>query len=94
MNDFALLINGQLVSGVARIDVINPATEELLAEAPRADRGQLNEAIAAAKLAFPTWAATPVRQRGALLDLLANSLEARLEEFARLLTLEQGKPPF
>lgn len=92
MKDFALLINGKLTAGATKLDVINPATEEVLAEAPRADRAQLNDAIAAAKLAFPSWAATPVRQRGALLGALADSLESRKDEFARLLTLEQGKP--
>ena len=92
MREFKLLINGKLVSGVARLDVINPATEEVLAEAPRADRAQLNEAIAAAKAAFPAWSAKPIRERGALLVKLADALEARQDEFARLLTLEQGKP--
>ena len=53
MREFKLLIDGNLVSGAARLDVINPATEEVLAEAPRADRAQLDEAIAAAKEAFP-----------------------------------------
>jgi acyl-CoA reductase-like NAD-dependent aldehyde dehydrogenase len=92
MREFKLLINGKLVSGVARLDVINPATEEVLAEVPRADRAQLNEAIAAAKAAFPAWSAKPIRERGALLVRLADALEAREDEFARLLTLEQGKP--
>ena len=92
MREFKLLINGKLVPGVAKLDVINPATEEVLAEAPRADRAQLNEAIAAAKAAFPTWSAKPIRERGALLVKLADALEARQDEFARLLTLEQGKP--
>ena len=67
MREFKLLIDGKLVSGVARLDVINPATEEVLAEAPRADRAQLNEAVAAAKAAFPAWSAKPIRERGALL---------------------------
>ena len=92
MREFKLLINGKLLSGVARLNVINPATEEVLAEAPRADRAQLNEAIAAAKAAFRSWSAKPVRERGALLVKLADALEARQDEFARLLTLEQGKP--
>lgn len=92
MREFKLLINGKLVSGAARLDVINPATEEVLASAPRADRAQLEEAIAAAKAAFPAWSAKPVRERGALLVKLADALEARQDEFARLLTLEQGKP--
>ena len=92
MREFKLLINGKLVSGAARLDVINPATEEVLAEAPRADRAQLNEAIAAAKAAFPAWSAKPIRERGVLLAKLADELEAGQDEFARLLTLEQGKP--
>src|ERR1700754_5220584 len=92
MREFKSLINGKLVSGVARLDVINPATEEVLAEAPRADRAQLNEAIAAAKTAFPAWSAKPTRERGALLGKVADALEARQDEFARLLTEEQGKP--
>jgi acyl-CoA reductase-like NAD-dependent aldehyde dehydrogenase len=92
MREFKLLINGRLVSGAARLDVINPATEEVLAAAPRADRAQLDAAIAAAKAAFPAWSAKPIRERGALLARLANALEARQDEFARLLTLEQGKP--
>jgi acyl-CoA reductase-like NAD-dependent aldehyde dehydrogenase len=92
MKEFKLLINGKLVCGVAKLDVINPATEEVLAEAPRADRSQLNEAIAAAKAAFPGWSAKPTRERGALLGKLADALEARQDEFARLLTQEQGKP--
>jgi acyl-CoA reductase-like NAD-dependent aldehyde dehydrogenase len=48
MRDFKLLINGNLVAGATRLDSVNPATE-VLAEAPGADRAQLNEAIAAAK---------------------------------------------
>lgn len=92
MKDFALLINGKRVPGAAKLDVINPATEEVLAEAPRADRAQLQAAIAAAKEAFSPWAARPVDERGALLGHLADALEARKEEFARLLTQEQGKP--
>ena len=76
MREFKSLINGKLVPGVARLDVINPATEEVLAEAPRADRAQLDEAVAAAKAAFPAWSATPLRERGALLVKLADALEA------------------
>jgi acyl-CoA reductase-like NAD-dependent aldehyde dehydrogenase len=92
MEKFALLINGRLVPGAAKLDVINPATEDVLAEAPRADREQLDASIAAAKAAFRPWAATPILERGALLGKLADALEARKDEFARLLTQEQGKP--
>ncbi len=92
MREFKLLINGQLVSGAMTFDVINPATEEVLAEAPRADHMQLEEAVSAAKATFPTWSATPIRERGALLARLASALEGRKDKFAQLLTMEQGKP--
>ena len=74
------------------LTVINPATEDLLATAPRADLAQLHRAVVAAKTAFPLWSATPIRARGALLAKLADAMEARQDELARLLTEEQGKP--
>jgi acyl-CoA reductase-like NAD-dependent aldehyde dehydrogenase len=92
MSDFKLLINGRLVEGAGTLDVINPATGRTLTVAPRADRAQLEQAVAAAKAAFPTWSATPLRQRAALLVELADALEAEQAGFARLLTEEQGKP--
>src|SRR3984957_2466054 len=91
-SDFRLLINGRLVEGAGSLDVINPATGRTLTTAPRVDRAQLDEAVAAAKAAFPTWSATPLRQRAALLIKLAEALEAGQDEFARLLTQEQGRP--
>jgi len=92
MSDFRLLINGRFVQGAGTLDVINPATGRTLTAAPRADRAQLEQAVAAAKAAFPTWSATPLQHRAALLVKLAEALEAEQGEFARLLTQEQGKP--
>ena len=92
VSDFRLLIDGKLVEGTGTLDVINPATGRVLTTAPRADRAQLDEAVAAAKAAFPTWSATPVRRRGALLVKLAEALEAGQDEFAHLLTQEHGRP--
>jgi len=90
--EFRLLINGKLVEGAGTLDVINPATGRVLTAAPRADRAQLDQAVAAAKTAFPIWSATPLRERAALLVELAEGLEAQQGDFARLLTQEQGKP--
>ena len=89
---FRQLIDGELVEGAGTLDVINPATGKTLTVSPRADRAQLDQAVAAAKSAFPRWSATPIRQRGALLAKLADALEIEQNEFARLLTEEQGKP--
>src|SRR5262249_11589110 len=92
MSDFRLLINGKLVQGAGTLDVINPATGRILTAAPRADRAQLDQAVAAAKAAFPAWSTTPLRQRAALVVKLAEALEAEQGQFARLPTQEQGYP--
>jgi acyl-CoA reductase-like NAD-dependent aldehyde dehydrogenase len=89
---YKLLIDGHLVDGALSLDVINPATGDVLDVCPRADEAQLNAAVAAAKAAFPAWSALPQSARRAKLEALADALEARVPEFARLLTQEQGKP--
>lgn len=92
MTDYRLLIDGRLVEGDLSMEVINPATEEVLAVCPRASERQLDAAVAAAKGAFPAWAARPVAERRAMLVALADALAAKAPDFARLLTQEQGKP--
>ncbi|MDO5621176.1 MAG: aldehyde dehydrogenase family protein [Paracoccus sp. (in: a-proteobacteria)] len=92
MTDYSLLIGGKLVPGDATMDVINPATEEVLATCPRGSVAQMDQAVAAAKAAFPAWAARPITERRAMLLALADALEAQQDAFARLLTQEQGKP--
>jgi acyl-CoA reductase-like NAD-dependent aldehyde dehydrogenase len=92
LGDFRLLIGGKLVPGAATFDVINPATEQVVAACPRADLAQLNQAVAAAKSAFPAWAAKTLAERRTLLNKLADAIDARAPELASLLTQEQGKP--
>lgn len=92
MKQYKLLIGGKLVGGASTLDVINPASGELFQQAPRANEAQLNEAVAAAKAAFPAWAAQPLEERAKLLRAAAAAIEARLQEFAETLTQEQGKP--
>jgi acyl-CoA reductase-like NAD-dependent aldehyde dehydrogenase len=89
---YRMLIDGVLTDGAASLEVVNPATGEVLANAPRADAAQLDAAVAAAKRAFPAWAALQTGERRAKLEALADAVEARADEFARLLTQEQGKP--
>lgn len=89
---FKLLINGESVDGASSFDVINPATAQPFATCPKADAAQLDAAVAAAKAAFPGWAATPIEQRAALVDAVATRIQERIGEFASLLTSEQGKP--
>lgn len=87
-----LLIGGELVDGEMTMDVINPATGEVVARCGRASPGQLDAAVAAAKAAFPTWAQTSIATRKAAVSRIADILESQSEPLARLLTLEQGKP--
>ena len=91
-HEFQLMINGRPTPGAATLDVINPATGQLLTRCARADKAQLDEAVAAAKAAFVTWSATSLDHRRQVLLNIAEALAARSSEFARLLTEEQGKP--
>jgi acyl-CoA reductase-like NAD-dependent aldehyde dehydrogenase len=91
-HEYRMLIDGELVPGVNVFDVVNPATAQAFAACPKADEALAERAIAAAKRAQPGWAATPVEERAALVNKLADALEARIGEFASLLTAEQGKP--
>ena len=92
MTHFKLLIGGKLVDGAAEMAVVNPATGESFQTAPRANEAQLNDAVAAAKAAYPTWAGCSVESRADKLRALAAAIEARLPEFSETLTKEQGKP--
>lgn len=92
MSDYRLLINGELVPGDRTMDVINPATESVLAACPRASEAQLNAAVAAAKAAFPAWSATPIDERKRVVNAIADVIQNNATELAALLTQEQGKP--
>jgi len=92
MSEFKLLIGGKLVDGDAVMDVINPATEEPVAQCARASKAQLDQAVAAAKAAFPAWSATPIEERRKALVAMADAIQANIADLARLLTQEQGKP--
>ncbi len=87
-----LLIDGKLVDGARTMEVVNPATGKAFASCARADAQQLDDAVAAAKAAFPAWAARPFAERRQLLESYVDAIDARKDEFARLLTREQGKP--
>jgi len=92
MGEYKLLIDGQMVPGDLEMPVVNPATEEVLAQCSRASKAQLDAAVAAAKTAFPGWAATPIEERRKLIVKMADVIEANASELARILTSEQGKP--
>jgi succinate-semialdehyde dehydrogenase / glutarate-semialdehyde dehydrogenase len=74
------------------IEVINPATEDVVGEVPSGDAAAVDEAVAAAKSAFPEWAATDTEKRAAILARAADLIEERAKDIAAVLTSEQGKP--
>ena len=89
---FNLVIDGKLVPGAMTLDVVNPATGKVFATCARADQSQAEQAIAAAKAAFPAWSKKPLDERRQLLLKVVDAFLLRIDEFARLSTLESGKP--
>lgn len=90
--NYRMLIGGRLVQAARQIDVLNPATERVIAQAPDAAPDHLDKAVAAARSAFSGWAATPIEERRLVLQRIADTIEANLGTLKRLLTAEQGKP--
>jgi acyl-CoA reductase-like NAD-dependent aldehyde dehydrogenase len=74
------------------IEVVEPATAQVMAEVPKAGVEETDFAVARAKAAFPAWRAVSPADRSALLHGLANALEERIEELARLEARNAGKP--
>ncbi|WP_294328130.1 aldehyde dehydrogenase family protein [uncultured Sphingomonas sp.] len=89
---YALTIDGKLIETNKSFDVLNPATNQVLAQAPEGTAEHMEAAIAAAKAAFPGWSALPWAERGAYVTAYGDALEANKDELITLLTLEQGKP--
>ena len=89
---YANLIDGEMVSTSGTMDVINPATEEVIGTVPACGEPELDRAVAAARKAFKSWRATPVDERRRVINAMADVIASNHEELYRLLTAEQGKP--
>jgi len=77
------------------IEVVNPATEEVIAEVASADKSDLDAAVAAARAALDgQWGKLSARERGRLVWKIGERLMERADEIARLETLHNGKPIF
>ncbi|HMO30099.1 NAD-dependent succinate-semialdehyde dehydrogenase [Enterovirga sp.] len=74
------------------LPVMNPATGEEIGRVPKAGQADLDEALAAAERGFKTWKAVSAYDRAKVLRKAAALMRERVEETARILTLEQGKP--
>jgi lactaldehyde dehydrogenase/glycolaldehyde dehydrogenase len=87
-------INGRWVDGNGKtFEVLNPATDKVLASVPDASPEDVNEAVAAAKKAQPAWERLPAIQRAAYLRAISAKIRANAERLARTIVLEQGKIP-
>jgi malonate-semialdehyde dehydrogenase (acetylating)/methylmalonate-semialdehyde dehydrogenase len=88
-----MLIDGQFVESATSHwqDVINPATQDVLAKVPFATTGEVDAAVAAAKEAFKTWRKTPIGTRARIFLKYQQLIRENMSELAAILTAEQGK---
>ncbi len=91
-----LLIGGKWVESRSgkRFKTINPVNEQVIAEVAEGDPADVDAAVKAARTAFDSgpWSKMDARDRGRLMDKLADLIEANLDELAALETLDNGKP--
>jgi aldehyde dehydrogenase (NAD+) len=92
-----LFINGEWREAATgtTIEVVNPATEEVIAEVASAEQSDVDAAVAAARAAFDgSWSKLSARERGRLVWKIGEKLTERADEIARLETIHNGKPIF
>ena len=89
-----MLIGGEWRQAAAHeeIEVVNPATEDVVDSVPAGSPEDVELAVATAKRAFPEWSRTDVEKRAAILAKAADLIHEHAKELAATLTSEQGKP--
>ncbi|MCU1245483.1 MAG: 2-hydroxymuconic semialdehyde dehydrogenase, partial [Acidobacteria bacterium] len=93
MRTLSNFIDGRLVpprSG-GYLDDVNPATEEVIARIPDSEAGDVDDAVQAARRAFPSWRRTSAEQRSRLLLALADLIEAEADSLAKTESQDNGK---
>ena len=92
--NFKMFINGEWTDSEDKsvMKAYNPANSEYLASFPDATEGDVNRAVKAAKDAFKTWKKTTVSERAALLNKIADIIDANIELLATTESLDNGKP--
>jgi len=90
----SFFIGGSWVApaGDGVIDVVNPTTEQVIATVPEGTPADVDDAVAAARLAFDAWAGTPAQERAKYLTALQEALAARTDEVAGTISAEMGAP--
>ena len=89
-----MYIDGQWIEAESKrhFEVVNPATREVVARVADGGPPEIRRAVDAADAAFRGWAARPAKERGKLLLRIQAGIEARLDDVARLIVQENGKP--
>ena len=89
----SLYVDGSWIGATAEREVVNPSDQSVVAKVDEAGPAEVARAVSAARAAFGTgpWPSTPARERGALLDRVADLLVRDKEEIARTETLDTGK---
>ena len=89
---YANLIGGEMITTDNTLDVVNPATEEVIGQVPACGKDELDRAVSAAREAFKTWRRTSREERQNVVLAISNAIKENADELFRLLTSEQGKP--
>jgi succinate-semialdehyde dehydrogenase / glutarate-semialdehyde dehydrogenase len=88
----AAYVGAEWVSGGATLAVRNPANGEVVGKIPDLGADPTHRAIAAAEAALPEWRALPAAKRSALLEAWYDAINQHIDDLAKILTVEQGKP--
>jgi aldehyde dehydrogenase (NAD+) len=91
----AVFIGGRWrpAAGGGLIDVVDPATEQVIGQVAAGGAQDVDDAVAAARAALPGWAATPPGRRAAVLAAARDLMAARREDIAATVSAELGAPP-
>ena len=89
---YDMFINGKWVDSRERLEILNPANEEVLATTPVATPDQVSEALLTAQAAQRPWALKTGVERGKVLRRWADLVDQNRDRFARLISQEVGKP--
>jgi len=92
VREFTHTIDGKAEGSAKSFGVINPSTAAEFAQCPDASKDQLDRAVASARRAFKTWSKLSYEERANYLRKLGAAVKERADEFAALITREQGKP--
>ena len=89
-----LFINGEFVAPASGewLDIVNPATEEVIYKMPRGTKPDVDAAVAAARAAFDSWSSTPPAERAKYLVAIADEIEKNSAMLSAIETMDNGKP--